>query len=194
MHAITLCLLALGPVIDDGGGGFSTTGTWGTSTDSGFADDNRWTSSAGATATYSLSMPNGHYRVCLTWLDSDVWSANTGIVVKDGTTTVHSGTIAQNVFPGDVVALGHFFRIVAEVEITSGTGVVVLTASGSGFAAADAVWWEPIEEAASVDGSATEVLERVEVSSSLIAGGVWTLFGLALFVIFLMALSRRNVL
>lgn len=120
--------------------------------------------------------------------------------VNDGVTTYASGTWTTQAFgqiPYDAVTYWrgtYWARVAGNVRSSTGTLRLSLSASPAGtqnLGALDAVMFTPTGWQ---EDYMAEAVEALECYASLIAGVGWAMFGVLLFMVFLMAVSRRNVL
>ncbi|MDZ4685792.1 MAG: choice-of-anchor D domain-containing protein, partial [Planctomycetaceae bacterium] len=120
-------------IVDDGDGGFSTTGSWATSTTSGGrGNDLRYLnpSSPAGTATWSFSgLTAGRYRVSATWPTGLGAAAATNapftIRATAGGPALHTIAINENAAPSDFPDAGSQWEDLASMVSVSGTTLVV---------------------------------------------------------------------
>jgi hypothetical protein len=133
--------------IENGGAGFSTTGTWSTSTGSTEASGGNYAVANGgtgsATATYALNVPEaGRYEVC-------VWYPQGTNRATDAPFTVNSTAGATTVRVNQQLTGGRWVRL-GDFDFAAGAGSVVLSnqvANTAQVVIADAVkatkWFNP---------------------------------------------------
>jgi hypothetical protein len=131
--------------------GFSLTGTGWTNAGTagrGYAGGTFYYSgTADDTATFAVALPSaGTYKVAITYESASFRNQDTGVVVRDGATTLLSTTIDQTVAPDDFVYNGSGFEVLSPSLTFSGvTATVVLTVPTNTFySIADAVYFESV--------------------------------------------------
>lgn len=123
-------------VVDDGGTGFATTGSWAASSLAGFnGGSTLYTTTSGATATWTPNLASaGYYTVYVTYpyAENSTHAAGYSVHAADG----------NHVFSVDQVGLAGIWRSLGTWKFAAGSSAqVVLTANGR--TRADAVKFEP---------------------------------------------------
>lgn len=134
--------------VNVGDPGYSEYGTywaygWGTDT-GGYRyriDDTRsgtWTRPYTATWTVS-ALPAGTYQVFTTWVQSQYYASNAPYSVLDGSRTLGSMAVNQQLAPSDVSDGGRGWKLLGTYTVNSGTLVVQLNDNANGRICADAI-------------------------------------------------------
>jgi subtilisin family serine protease len=129
-------------VIDDGDTGWAAvSGTWPTSALGGFLGDSRYhaAGSGGDVATWTFTVSPGLYRVSATWPAASNRASNSPFTVLDGTTSLGTVALNQQLAPNDFTADGANWEIINNFTLTGTTLVVQLTDASNGVVGADAV-------------------------------------------------------
>lgn len=133
--------------VDDGGPGYSNTGTWTTvSTSSAYLGDERThakgTGSNVATWTFSNLQPGASYMVETTWVAGSKNATNAPYTISDGTNNLATLPLNQQLTPSDVSIADHGWALLGSAAYTAGTGsqlIVRLSDLANGTVAADGV-------------------------------------------------------
>ena len=132
-------------IIDDGDAGFSTVGAWTHRINpivDAYLDDVHY-SAAGTgadVATWSFSITPGLYRVAATWNPDPNRATNSPFVITDGSTTLGSVAINQQLAPDDFSDQGVGWENLGGVyAVNAATLQVKLSDNANGYVIADAV-------------------------------------------------------
>ncbi len=137
-------------IVDDGDAGYTKNGTWKRSTGKGYAKDiSTAVKGYGSyVSSWSFSsLPAGEYKVYATWTAGSKNASNAPYTVLEGGTTLASVRVSQRTAPGDLIADGARWKLLATVTVSSGQLVVKLTNSANGPVVADAVRIEQVVSA-----------------------------------------------
>jgi hypothetical protein len=133
-----------GRIVDNGGPGYSETGTWSTAP-LGYGGSLRYSppgGNSGSTATWQVTnLAAGYYTVQSTWNADPQHGSNVPYQFFDGNTLVQTVPVNQQSAPlGGSTLSGVAFQYVTTVHVTSGTlKVTVSDTSPTGNAIADAI-------------------------------------------------------
>jgi len=133
-------------VIDDGGAGFSSTGSWQTIAGAGYASDARWTaagSRAASTWTFNGLAP-GVYRVAATWLGSQLNTTDAPLSITSGGKVLAGLHVNQQHAPSTFTSGGASWQNLGTFTIQASSLVIRLTSATSGRVVADAIRLERV--------------------------------------------------
>jgi subtilase family serine protease len=141
-------LVVTGPVIvDNGGPGYSETGTGWAGWAAGYNGSLRYHAArtgADTAVWQATGLPAGYYTIQATWNGAANHASNAPYSIYDGTTLVATVLVNQQPAPSGTTVGGVLFQNLASVPINSGTIRVVLSDNANGFVVADAVQIVPI--------------------------------------------------
>ncbi len=134
-------------IIDDGDAGFSKTGTWGSTVEPGryYGDDHSFAigGNGADVATYTFTgLVPGIYRVSATWRGDTNRATNTPFIITDGTNTLGTATINQQLQPNSLTDQGFSWGdLGGPYNLTGSTLVVSLSDRNTGnlYIDADAI-------------------------------------------------------
>jgi hypothetical protein len=130
-------------IIDNGGAGFSTTGSWSIARGLGYGGSLEYAAAgSGSTrATWQVTgLSSGYYEVDGTWNADSQHAANAPYQFYDGSTLLTTVLVNQQPAPsGGTTEGGVPFQFIATVDVTSGTLSVVLSNNANGYVIADAI-------------------------------------------------------
>ncbi|MBI1336445.1 MAG: choice-of-anchor D domain-containing protein [Phycisphaera sp.] len=131
-------------IIDDRDAGFSTVGNWGFTIEPGryVGDDHSFARDGGGANVASYTMTGleaGVYRVSATWRSDPNRATNTPYTVLDGTATLATVLINQELAPNDRTEAGFAFEDLGLFTITSGTLIVRISDNANDYVDADAI-------------------------------------------------------
>ncbi|UVI29018.1 golvesin C-terminal-like domain-containing protein [Paenibacillus spongiae] len=127
-------------IIDNGGSGYSESGTWGNSSlPDSYGGSSRYSSNAGSTAKWTPDLPkSGYYNVYVSYpanLNSN----------KNALYTIYHGGKTDTIFIDQTTMGRGRWRLIDTAYFDAGTdGYVMLTASSGSNTRADAVMFEPV--------------------------------------------------
>ena len=164
-------------VLDDGDAGFKTVGRWQVLSGAGFANDcrNNALGQGKDTASWNFSVPNGQYRVAVTWQAGVAGAAsNAPFYVYDGTKLLGTVTVDQRSAPDGFLDQGVCWAWLSlpgtdGLFSISGTRLVVkLTDKADGIVLADAVRIERMD--ASMARPVDPAVPQLDLLTSALAG------------------------
>ena len=151
-------------IIDDSQPGYSKTGTWTQWTNSGYLGElEEATGRTGAdVSSWTFSnLPQGQYRVSITWAAWSDRATNAPYTVLDGSTSLGTFPINQQNAPSGFSDAGGTWQDLGNFQVRSGSLVVQLSDLANGNVIADAVrlqWLAPLPQGPVVqvsDGTTT---------------------------------------
>lgn len=128
--------------LDNGDPGYQRSGSWSTLSGKGFEGDVDQARKGNGSSVASWSyrdLPEGQYRVWVTWSAHSKNASNAPFTVLDGTTVCTTVRINERLAPSGLTAEGARWKMLTTVTIRSGTLTVRLTNSANGQVVADAV-------------------------------------------------------
>ncbi|MCI0459041.1 MAG: S8 family serine peptidase [Gemmataceae bacterium] len=141
-------VVVTGPVIlDNGGAGYSETGSGWVSWAAGYNSSLRFhaAGTGSNTASWQVSgLPTGYYLVQATWNGETNHPSNAPYSIYDGTTLLQTVLVDQRPAPSGTVVGGVAFQSLATVQITTGAVRILLSDNANGYVVADAVRLVPI--------------------------------------------------
>jgi hypothetical protein len=130
-------------IVDNGGPGFSTTGTWNTATGLGYGGSLLYAAagSGSTTATWQVTgLASGYHTIEGTWNADTQHATNAPYQFYDGTTLITTVLVNQQPAPSGGTTEGSVpFQFIATVDVTSGTLSLVLSNNANGYVIADAI-------------------------------------------------------
>jgi hypothetical protein len=166
-------------IIDDSTAGYAASGNWQYWTNSGYLGNvHEATAETGAdvsTWTFNNIQP-GQYRVSITWAAWSDRATNAPYTVLDGTTSLGTFPINQQVAPVGFTDAGGTWQDLGNFQVRNGTLVVKLSDAANGNVIADAVriqWLSPLPQGpvAQVYDGATTIADgsgSVNMGSTLV--------------------------
>jgi hypothetical protein len=136
-------------IVDNGGNGYSETGSWTTETVPSYGGNERYATSSGTgqnTATWQVpGLPSGLYQVQVSWHPYPNQAANAPYAIYDGSTLLQTVLVNQTQAASGASFGGVPFQTLAIVNIASGTLKVALSNTSNGtYIVADAVRVAPV--------------------------------------------------
>ena len=130
--------------LDNGQGGFATTGSWTPYNGQGYQNDVHFSAAGngGDTASWTFSnLPAGSYRVSATWSVHPNRATDAPFTILDGTTPLNTVDVNQEQAPDDLLDDNgaDWEDLGGPYTINSGTLVVRLTDDANEFVIADAI-------------------------------------------------------
>ena len=129
-------------ILDDGGAGFSTSGSgWSVATNQGHQSDVRYSEAGNGsdTATWTFTVAPGRYRVSATWTPYFNRATNSPYTVLDGATPLGTVRLNQEPPPNDFTDGGTPWEDIGTFDVAGTTLVVRLTDDANEYVIADAV-------------------------------------------------------
>ncbi|HEX5104940.1 MAG TPA: choice-of-anchor D domain-containing protein, partial [Pirellulaceae bacterium] len=127
--------------IDNGSSGYSTAGTW-YSSSSGRDGDANWTvnGSGSNVATWTFTgLAAGQYRVSATWPSASHYASDAPYSVYNGSQFLGTSRVSQKAAPSGLSDAGSQWKDLGNFTITGNTLVVKLSNDANGWVAADAI-------------------------------------------------------
>jgi hypothetical protein len=129
-------------IADDGDAtGFSTVGSWTLWTGFGYHNQvHQGTAGTGSDkATWTFAVVPGAYQVAVTWVAHPNRADNAPYTVLDGTTSLGTVRVNQQLAPSDFTDQGVGWKVLGTYTVTGSTLVVQLSNDADGYLNADAV-------------------------------------------------------
>jgi hypothetical protein len=133
-------------IIDDGGAGYSSVGSWLYSSGQGYGGDVRYSAlgTGNDVARWTFNVTPGQYRVSASWFAHSNRASNAPYTIQDGNSVLATVRVSQKVAANDVSDAGTNWEYLGgPYNITSNTLVVTLSDAANGYVIADAVRVEP---------------------------------------------------
>jgi hypothetical protein len=150
-HLNLLGRVANARIIDDGEPGFSTVGSWSTSSGEGFQGDIRVNAkgSGSDVASWTFDVTPGRYRVSATWSTNANRATDSPFTVYDGTSPLRTIDINQEIAPNDFSDQGTTWEdLGGPYNITGSSLIVRLSDAANQYVVADAVRLERLGDLA----------------------------------------------
>ncbi len=149
-EAAAIALAGAVQTADDGDPSFGTVGTWTSFTGQGFRNTVRFAAagSGADAATWSFSLTPGVYHVAAAWFPHANRANDAPYTVLDGTTTLGTVRVNQQLTPADFADAGASWKDLGTFTVTNGALSVKLRSDANGFVIADAVRVERVGDLA----------------------------------------------
>jgi RHS repeat-associated protein len=158
--------------IDNNTSGYSSVGTC-TSASGGYGSSYRYNAAGtGADkATWTYTVEPGQYRVAATWPSNASAASNAPFTVRDGSTTLATVNLNQQVAPNDYQSLSSWWEIVGTYSITGTSLVVELSDNANSTVRADAVQILRVGDLPTAPSADVQILD--DGDSGYTASGTW---------------------
>jgi RHS repeat-associated protein len=160
--------------IDNGDTGTTRLGTWSNLSTGFLADANLATVGGGTKkATWTRTVAPGQYRLSTTWIQNATYATNAPYTIKDGTTTLSTVQVNQQIAPADWVGYQNSnWKVLGVFNITGTSVTVELTNSANGSVFADAIQFYRVGDLVTQPGASTQLLDDGNTGFS--TTGTWT--------------------
>jgi hypothetical protein len=140
-------VVPLTQIIDDGGAGYTSVGSWLYSSGQGHGGDVRYSAlgSGNDVARWTFNVTPGQYRVSASWFAHSNRASDAPYTILDGSNVLGTVQVNQKQTPNDFTDAGTGWEdLGGPYDITGNTLVVALSDAANGYVIADAVRIEPV--------------------------------------------------